>query len=61
MTNRFTVKNFGKVAGTDVPQVYATPIDGRWLVRLIGFSRVDLEPGAPEEVTITAEPRALAD
>jgi beta-glucosidase len=61
MTIRFTVKNVGKVAGTDVPQVYAAPTDGRWPARLVGFSRVDLEPGASAEVTITAEPRVLAD
>jgi beta-glucosidase len=61
MTIRFTVKNVGKVAGTDVPQVYAAPTDGRWPARLVGFSRVHLEPGASEEVAITAEPRVLAD
>jgi beta-glucosidase len=49
------------VAGTDVPQVYAKPADGRWPARLVGFSRVKLEPGASTEVTIAAEPRVLAD
>lgn len=61
MTIRFTVKNVGKIAGTDVPQVYAKPADGRWPARLVGFSRISLEPGASQEVTITAEPRVLAD
>jgi beta-glucosidase len=61
MTVRFTVKNVGKVAGIDVPQIYAGPADGRWPARLVGYARVDLQPGASTEVTVTAEPRILAD
>jgi beta-glucosidase len=61
MTIRFTVKNVGKVAGADVPQVYAKPAGGRWPARLVGFSRVTLDPGASVEVTINADARVLAD
>jgi beta-glucosidase len=61
MTVRFTVKNVGKVAGIDVPQIYAKPADGRWPARLVGYARVDLQPGASTDVTVTAEPRILAD
>ncbi len=61
MRIRFTVRNVGKVAGTDVPQAYARPTDGRWPARLVGFSRVTLAPGASTDVTIVAEPRVLAD
>jgi beta-glucosidase len=61
MTIRFTVTNTGKVAGADVAQVYAAPADARWTPRLVGFERVTLQPGQSRMVTITAEPRTLAE
>jgi beta-glucosidase len=56
----FTVTNTGKVAGADVPQVYLTDAAGASRMRLLGFERVDLAPGASRTLTITADPRLLA-
>ena len=56
----FTVTNTGKVAGADVPQLYLTDAPGERRVRLLGFERVELAPGASRTVTISADPRLLA-
>ncbi len=56
ITATFTVKNTGRRAGADVPQVYLT--EPR--MRLLGFERVELEPGEGRRVTIEADPRLLA-
>jgi beta-glucosidase len=56
ITASFTVRNTGKRAGADVPQVYLTGSR----MRLLGFERVELEPGETRQVTITADPRLLA-
>jgi len=56
----FTVTNAGKVAGADVPQVYLTDAPGEKRMRLLGFERVELAPGASRTVTVTADPRFLA-
>lgn len=53
---RLTVTNTGEQAGADVVQVYlhdpvaqvTRPVD-----RLVGYARVELEPGASAEVTVT--------
>jgi beta-glucosidase len=50
----------GKVAGADVPQVYLTDAAGERRMRLLGFERVELAPGASRTVTVTAGPRLLA-
>lgn len=56
----FDIVNVGDRAGADVPQLYLTGApDGRRL-RLLGFERVELEPGATRRVTIEADPRLLA-
>ena len=60
VTATFTVTNTGPVAGADVPQVYLTDAAGEGRMRLLGFERVDLAPGASKTVTITADPRLLA-
>ncbi|WP_230461416.1 glycoside hydrolase family 3 C-terminal domain-containing protein [Sphingobium sp. CAP-1] len=59
LTVRFTVTNSGARAGADVPQVYVTR--PRKAKRLIGWAKPDLKPGESREVTITADPRVLAD
>jgi beta-glucosidase len=60
VTATFTVTNTGKVAGADVPQVYlADAPDGRRM-RLLGFERVELEPGESKSLTVKADPRLLA-
>jgi hypothetical protein len=46
ITATFTVANTGARAGADVPQAYLTDAAGDRRVRLLGFERVELEPGA---------------
>jgi beta-glucosidase len=60
VTASFTVTNTGKVAGADVPQVYLTDAAGERRMRLLGFERVELAPGASRTLTVTADPRLLA-
>ena len=52
--------NVGDRAGADVPQLYLTAVAGESRSRLLGFQRVDLEPGATRRVNIEADPRLLA-
>jgi beta-glucosidase len=54
------VTNTGKLAGADVPQVYLTDAAGAKRMRLLGFERVELAPGASKSVTVKADPRLLA-
>jgi beta-glucosidase len=56
ITATFTVTNTGDRAGADIPQLYLT--EPR--MRLLGFERVELEPGESRSVTLTADPRLLA-
>jgi len=56
----FTVTNTGDRAGADVPQLYLVEAPGDKCMRLLGFERVELEPGASREVTLTADRRLLA-
>ena len=56
----FTVVNTGDRSGADVPQLYLTAAAGDRLLRLLGFERVELEPGESRRVTIRADPRLLA-
>jgi len=60
----FSVTNFGRVAGTAVPQIYVGPgpdITGvQQSVRsLRGFERVDLEPGETKRVSVILEERSF--
>ena len=57
----FDVTNTGKVAGADTPQLYVTAGKRKSMVRLAGFQKVDLAPGQTKRVTLTVEPRLLAD
>ncbi|MDP3590843.1 beta-glucosidase [Phenylobacterium sp.] len=63
LTVSLDVTNAGAVAGIDTPQVYAlvTGSDGKESQRLIGWSRVALAPGETKRVTISADPRLLAN
>lgn len=54
-----TVKNTGKVAGADVPQIYVTGPSGGTR-RLAGWSKVQLDAGASRRVDIPLEALALA-
>jgi beta-glucosidase len=60
ITATFTVTNTGKVAGADVPQVYVTDSPDGNRMRLLGFERIELAPGASRTVTLTADARLLA-
>jgi beta-glucosidase len=57
----FKVTNTGKRAGADVPQLYVSRDGSKTPMRLAGFQRVTLKPGESRTVTLTAEPRILAD
>ncbi|MGP7796975.1 beta-glucosidase [Sphingomonas sp. CLY1604] len=57
----FDVVNTGKRAGADVPQMYVARDGGDAPMRLAGFTRVTLKPGETRRVTLTAEPRVVAD
>ena len=54
-TLTFTVKNTGKRAGQEIAQVYAAlPADaGEPPKRLVGWSKVQLNPGESKDVTVT--------
>src|SRR5215472_127753 len=60
VTAAFTVTNTGDRKGADVPQVYLTSAPDGPRMRLLGFERVELEPGESRTVTVTADPRLLA-
>ena len=57
------VTNRGQRAGIATPQFYAwvAARGGPPVPRLIGWARVDLKPGESREVSITADPRLLAE
>src|SRR6202453_2673950 len=60
-TVRFTVKNTGKRAGTEIAEVYARLPKGtdEPYKRLAGWKRVTLTPGESQSVTISIDDRVL--
>ena len=60
-TARFTVRNTGTRAGTEIAQVYATLPQGsdEPYQRLAGFARITLAPGKSQTVTVAIDPRVL--
>ncbi len=60
-TASFTLSNTGKRAGATVGQLYLVSRDGETRQRLVGFKRVELAPGASQQVRVTIDPRLLAD
>ncbi|HKO50197.1 MAG TPA: glycoside hydrolase family 3 C-terminal domain-containing protein [Polyangiaceae bacterium] len=58
----FTVRNTGKRSGKAVAQIYVSPEAGGWESpqRLGAFAKVELAPGASQELTLTVDPRLLA-
>lgn len=60
VTASFTVTNTGSLAGADVPQVYLTHAPGERRLRLLGFERVELQPGESKRIDVAADPRLLA-
>ena len=61
LTVSFDVTNAGDRAGADVPQIYVSKAGGDRPARLMGWQRLMLKPGERRHVTITAEPRIVAD
>jgi beta-glucosidase len=57
----FDVRNIGKRPGADVTQAYLTARGGHALTRLLGWHKQSLQPGETAHVTLTADPRLLAD
>src|SRR6478609_7047456 len=59
----FTVSNTGKRPGKTVAQVYVSPEKGGWEApkRLGAFAKVELAPGASQDLTLTVDPRLLAN
>jgi beta-glucosidase len=60
ITATFNVRNSGKLAGADVPQLYLADAGKEKRMRLLGFERIELAPGASKTVTLKADPRLLA-
>jgi len=60
-TARFTVKNTGKRAGTEIAEVYARLPKGtdEPYKRLVGWKRVTLAPGESKSITIAIDDRVL--
>jgi beta-glucosidase len=58
----FSVKNTGSRAGTEIAEVYASlpPAAGEPPNRLVGWSRVSLNPGETKEVRLTINPKYLS-
>lgn len=57
----FEVTNTGDREGADVPQIYVAREGSGAPMRLAGFERVTLKPGETRRVTLTAEPRVIAE
>lgn len=60
VTAECTIVNTGACTGTDVPQLYLISAPGDDRLRLLGFERIEVEPGQSRRVRIDAEPRLLA-
>jgi beta-glucosidase len=60
-TARFTVKNTGKRAGTEIAEVYARLPKGadESFKRLVGWKRVTLAPGELQTITVPIDERVL--
>jgi beta-glucosidase len=61
LTVSFDVTNKGQVAGADTPQLYVQAGERRPMLRLAGFKKLDLAPGETRRVSLTVDPRVLAD
>ena len=57
----FTVTNTGDRSGASVPQLYLVGRNGEKLQRLVGFTKLSLNPGESRTVTLAPDQRLLAD
>jgi beta-glucosidase len=55
------IRNTGTRDAVDVPQLYLIERDGQPILRLLGWARRMMKPGEVQSVTVTADPRLLAD
>ncbi len=60
-TARFKVKNTGARAGATVTQLYLVSRNGETQQRLVGYRRIELASGESRNVTLSIDPRLLAD
>ncbi len=63
VTVNVTVRNIGDLPGTEVVQLYARDLVGsvtRPVAQLVGYARVELEPGEQRDITFTVPPTRLA-
>jgi beta-glucosidase len=60
-TASFTLANTGQRAGATVGQVYLVSRGAEKKQRLVGFARAELAPGESRKLTVTIDPRLLAD
>lgn len=56
----FDVTNAGQAKGKDVPQLYLTDAAGKKVLRLVGFTKVELAPGQTKRLSLQVDPRLLA-
>lgn len=61
LTATFTVKNTGDREGSTVAQLYMTGNPMGPQQRLAGFKRIALKPGESQAVTVTIDPRIVAE
>lgn len=61
LTASFSVKNIGRREGATVAQLYMTANPMGPQQRLAGFKRIVLKPGASQTVTVTIDPRIVAE
>jgi beta-glucosidase len=60
-TASFEVKNTGERSGATVAQLYLMSRSGEMKQRLVGYRRVELTAGESRKVSLTIDPRLLAD
>lgn len=60
-TASVTIRNTGARSGSDVAQLYLVSTPAGRTARLAGFAKATLAPGETRTVTMTVEPRILAD
>jgi beta-glucosidase len=61
LTVSFDVTNTGPRPGADTPQAYLTSRAGQPCLRLLGWSKRLLAPGETQHITLSPDPRLLAD